>query len=87
MEPVHHAKTDGQLSGQKFVLTGTLSTMSRDQASLKIEALGGEFQKAITKDTTYLVAGGKVGSAKLAKAQQFGIRVLSEAEFLALIGE
>lgn len=87
VEPVHHAKADGQLSGQKFVITGTLSAMSRDQASLKIEALGGEFQKAITKDTTYLVAGGKVGSAKLAKAQQFGIRVLSEAEFLALIGE
>ena len=87
VEPVHHAKTDGRLSGQKFVITGTLSAMSRDQASLKIEALGGQFQKTITKDTTYLVAGGKVGSAKLVKAQQFGIRVLSEAEFLALIGE
>lgn len=83
--PIYHARTEGKLSGQKFVLTGTLSQMSREQAAAKIEALGGEFQKTITKDTTYLVAGGKVGAAKLAKAQQFGTRVLNEAEFLIMI--
>lgn len=87
VEPVHHAKTDGQLSGQKFVITGTLNSMSRDQAAAKIEALGGEFQKTITKDTTYLVTGGKVGSAKLAKARQFNTQVLTEMEFLAMIGQ
>lgn len=85
VEPVHHAKTDGQLSGQKFVITGTLNSMSRDQAATKIEALGGEFQKTITKDTTYLVTGGKVGSAKLAKARQFNTQVLTETDFLAMI--
>jgi DNA ligase (NAD+) len=87
VEPVHHAKTDGQLSGQKFVITGTLNSMSRDQAAAKIEALGGEFQKTITKDTTYLVTGGKVGSAKLAKARQFNTQVLTEMEFLAMISQ
>lgn len=87
VEPVHHAKTDGQLSGQKFVITGTLNSMSRDQAAAKIEALGGEFQKTITKDTTYLVTGGKVGSAKLAKARQFNTQVLAETDFLAMIGQ
>lgn len=87
VELVHHAKTDGQLSGQKFVITGTLNSMSRDQAAAKIEALGGEFQKTITKDTTYLVTGGKVGSAKLAKARQFNTQVLTETDFLAMIGQ
>ena len=87
VEPVHHAKTDGQLSGQKFVITGTLNSMSRDQTAAKIEALGGEFQKTITKDTTYLVTGGKVGSAKLAKARQFNTQVLTEMEFLAMISQ
>ena len=87
VEPVHHAKTDGQLSGQKFVITGTLNSMSRDQAVAKIEALGGEFQKTITKDTTYLVTGGKVGSAKLAKARQFNTQVLTETDFLAMISQ
>lgn len=87
VEPVHHAKTDGQLSGQKFVITGTLNSMSRDQAAAKIEALGGEFQKTITKDTTYLVTGGRVGSAKLAKARQFNTQVLTETDFLAMIGQ
>lgn len=85
--PIHHAKAEGKLSGQKFVITGTLSQMSREQAAAKIEALGGEFQKTITKDTTYLVVGGKVGAAKLTKAQQFGTRVLNEAEFWQLLGE
>ncbi len=87
VEPVHHAKTDGQLSGQNFVITGTLNSMSRDQAAAKIEALGGEFQKTITKDTTYLVTGGKVGSAKLAKARQFNTQVLTETDFLAMISQ
>ncbi len=87
VEPVHHAKTDGQLSGQKFVITGTLNSMSRDQAAAKIEALGGEFQKTITKDTTYLVTGGRVGSAKLAKARQFNTQVLTETDFLAMISQ
>ena len=87
VEPVHHVKADGQLSGQKFVITGTLNSMSRDQATAKIEALGGEFQKTITKDTTYLVTGGKVGSAKLAKARQFNTQVLTETDFLAMISQ
>ena len=68
-----------------FVITGTLNSMSRDQASDKIRDLGGTFQSSVGKNTTYLVASGKVGRSKLAKAEKFGTKILSEEEFLKLI--
>ncbi|MBB1565669.1 NAD-dependent DNA ligase LigA, partial [Candidatus Saccharibacteria bacterium] len=55
-------KKSGRLVGQSFVITGTLQTMGRDAAADKIRELGGTFQTAVAKDTTYLVAGGKVGA-------------------------
>jgi DNA ligase (NAD+) len=61
-------KKSGKLSGQAFVITGTLATMSRDQAADRIRSLGGTFQTAVAKDTTKLVTGGKVGGSKLKKA-------------------
>ncbi len=76
-----------QLAGQNFVITGALESMSRDQAADKIRALGAKFQTAVAKDTTYLVAGGKVGAAKLKKAQDCGVKIINEAELKHLLGE
>lgn len=75
----------GTLQGQSFVITGTLQSMGRDAAADKIRALGGTFQTSVGKDTTYLVAGGKVGASKLAKAEKYGTKVITEQEFLKLL--
>ena len=75
----------GALAGKMFVLTGTLPTLKRDEATAKIEALGGKVSGSVSKKTDYLVAGEEAGS-KLAKAQQLGIPVLDEAGFLKLCG-
>ncbi len=74
------------LAGQTFVLTGTLPTLSREQASALIVAHGGKVTDSVSKKTSYVVVGANAGS-KLAKAQQLGIPVLDEAGLLALIGE
>lgn len=82
--PVYEEKS-GALSGKHFVVTGTLETMSRDEAAERIRQLGGAFQTSVAKDTDYLVVGGKVGASKLKKAQQYGTQVIDEAAFLALL--
>lgn len=81
----HYEKKSGKLLGQNFVVTGTLETMGRDEAADKIRSLGGTFQTAVAKDTTYLVAGGKVGASKLKKAEQYGTKIITEAELLQLL--
>lgn len=73
------------LDGLTFVLTGTLSSMTREQAKEKIEKLGGTVASSISKKTDYLVVGEEPGS-KLQKARELGIKTLSEEEFLKLIG-
>ncbi|MCA9325386.1 NAD-dependent DNA ligase LigA [Candidatus Saccharibacteria bacterium] len=75
----------GKLSGQNFVVTGTLETMGRDVAAEKIRALGGTFQSSLGKDTTYLVVGKNVGASKLAKAEKYGTKQLTEDEFLEML--
>lgn len=75
----------GKLAGQSFVITGTLESMGRDQAAEKIRALGGVFQSAVAKDTSYLVAGSKAGTSKLKKAEKYGTKILSEAELLNIL--
>ena len=78
-------KKSGSLIGQSFVITGTLQSMGRDAAAEKIRNLGGTFQTAVAKDTTYLVAGGKVGASKLKKAEQYGTKIINEQELLQII--
>ncbi len=82
----HYTAKSGKLSGQNFVITGSLESMSRDEAADKIRVLGGTFQTSVGKDTTYLVAGGKVGASKLAKAQNYGTKVITVQDFLELLG-
>ncbi|MCK5528071.1 MAG: NAD-dependent DNA ligase LigA [Kiritimatiellae bacterium] len=68
------------LTGQTFVLTGTLHNMTRDEAAEKIRALGGKTSSSISKNTTFLIAGDNAGS-KLTKAEDLGVAILTETEF------
>ena len=84
IEKITEKKGVGKLSGKTFVLTGTLEKMSRDEAKVKIRALGGDISESVSKETSYLIAGENTGS-KYKKAEEFGVKILSEKEFLALI--
>ena len=74
----------GPLVGKTFVLTGTLSSMTREQATDALEQLGARVSGSVSKKTSYLVAGGDAGS-KLEKAQKLGVEVLTEDQFRDLI--
>lgn len=87
VNPHHESHASGPLHDTRFVVTGTLEKMSRDEAAEKIRALGGTFQSSLGKDTTYLVVGKNVGAAKLKKAEKYGTKQLDESTFLSMIGE
>lgn len=77
--------TGGRLSGNSFVITGTLETMGRDVAAERIRALGGTFQSAVAKGTTYLVMGAKAGESKAKKARELGTEVIDEKKLLEML--
>ena len=85
IQPHHERHEDGPLHGQKFVITGSLETMSREAAADKVRSLGGVFQSTLSKDTTLLVVGANVGAAKLAKASKYGTKQITENELLAFL--
>jgi DNA ligase (NAD+) len=72
------------LAGKTFVLTGTLPSMTRDEASAKIQALGGQVSGSVSKKTDYVLAGSEAGS-KLDKAKELGVKILDEAEFRKML--
>jgi DNA ligase (NAD+) len=84
MTPTAPAAASSALSGKTFVLTGTLPTLSREDATAKIEAAGGKVSTSVSKKTHYVVAGEEAGS-KLEKARTLGVPVLDETGFLRLL--
>lgn len=83
----HYEKKTGGLAGMSFVITGSLDAMGRDEAAELIRTQGGVFQSSVGKDTTYLVAGSKVGGSKLAKAKQYGTQIIDETTLLRMVGK
>jgi DNA ligase (NAD+) len=79
------APAPGSLSGKSFVFTGALSTLSRDEARAMVERRGGRVSSAVSGKTSYLVAGDRPGS-KSAKAEKLGVALLTEKEFISLVG-
>jgi len=76
----------GPLAGKTFVLTGTLPTLKREEATAKIESLGGKVNGSVSKKTDFVLAGEEAGS-KLDKAQKLGVKIIDQKEFLKLCTE
>lgn len=74
-----------KLTGKKFVITGSLQTMSRDAAAETIQELGGTFQSSISKETDYLVVGEKAGASKPKKAKALGVEIIDETKLIAIL--
>lgn len=83
MKPLEKKSEGGVFKGKTFVLTGTLPTLKRAEASAIIEAHGGKTSSSVSKKTDYVLAGEEAGS-KLVKAQSLGITILTEDEFLSM---
>ena len=84
MTPIEKKSEGGIFLGKTFVLTGTLPTMKRSEASKLIEANGGKTSSSVSKKTDFVLAGEDAGS-KLTKANALGVTVISEEEFLAML--
>jgi DNA ligase (NAD+) len=85
LDPSELRQEGGPLDGKTVVLTGTLPTLTRDEAAATVKAAGGKVTNSVSKKTDYVVAGDSPGS-KLAKAEELGTEVLDEAGLLALVG-
>jgi DNA ligase (NAD+) len=85
VKPERVETSGGSLSGQNFVITGSLENMTREEAAERIRILGGTFQSSVGKDTDYLVVGANVGESKLAKAQALGTKQISEKDLAKLL--
>lgn len=79
-------RTTGSLTGVAFVVTGTLSGMSREEAGERIMALGGEMQSSVTAKTRYVVVGESPGASKLTKAEKLGVEQIDEDRLIELLG-
>jgi DNA ligase (NAD+) len=80
---VSNSQLEG-FTGKTFVLTGTLPTLTREEATAKVEALGGKVSGSVSNKTDFVLAGAEAGS-KLTKAQELGVKILDEEEFLKLL--
>ena len=83
--PIVSGEAPGPLTGKTFVLTGTLTTLSREEATEAVQAGGGKVTGSVSKKTNYVVAGADPGT-KLAKAESLGVQILDEAAFRTLLG-
>ncbi len=85
LNPTKESSTKSKkLSGFSFVVTGTLSGMSRDEAKEKIRVLGGDISESVSRNTSYLIVGENPGS-KFDKAKELGIEILDEEKFKKLV--
>ncbi len=84
MKVIEETNKDNRFEGKTFVLTGALEHYSRDEASEIIESFGGKTSSSVSKKTDYVLAGEEAGS-KLKKAQELGINIISEEEFISMI--
>jgi DNA ligase (NAD+) len=75
----------GPLTGNTYVITGTLEQFSRDQAAAALEELGAKITNSVSKKTTALIVGEEPGNSKLTKAQREGVALLTEQELLKLL--
>lgn len=85
VKPKPVTKVGGKLSGQAFVVTGTLDNFGREEIAEKIRSLGGTFQSSVANDTTYVVLGDKPGASKLKKAEKLGTKIIDEQKLLELL--
>ena len=84
IKEIKQTKKDLIFKGKIIVLTGSLSSLTRDEAKAKIRELGGQFTSAVSKKTDFVVAGSEPGS-KYNKAQELGVKIINEEEFLQMI--
>ena len=87
VKPYFEDKSGQPLAGKSYVVSGTLSSMGREEAEEKLRALGATVTGSVTKTTTALIVGKKPGASKTTKAEKLGIPVLQEEGFLELIGK
>lgn len=85
VKPQMSQNNDLPLSGESYIITGTLSSMGREEAEERLRELGATVTSSVTKNTTALIVGEKPGKSKLDKADKLGTKVIHEAEFMDLI--
>ena len=86
VEPLEESSLELKLTGKSYIVSGTLSSMGREEAEEKLRNLGATVTSSVTKTTTALILGEKPGKSKLEKAEKLGIKTMNEVEFLELVG-